>query len=54
MGRRHCGGVSRDVGRVALDPLPEIGAGPLNRLASVGRGRFVRFLLEGDNGARPA
>ena len=47
-------GPCRDVGRVALDPLPEIGAGPLNRLASVGCGRFVRFLLEGNNGARPA
>lgn len=40
-------GPCRGVGRVALDPLPGIGAGPVNSLASVGRERFVRFLLRG-------
>lgn len=41
------------VGRVAFDPLPGIGAGSVNRLASMGRERFVRFLLGGAPGARP-
>lgn len=45
-------GPCRGVGRVTLDPLPGIGVGPVNRLASVGRERFVRFLLEGEAGAR--
>lgn len=46
-------GPCRGVGRVALDPLPGIGVGPVNRLTGVGRERFVRFLLEG-GASRPA
>ncbi len=38
-------GSHRDVGRVALDPLPGIGVGLVNRLTSMGRERFLRFLL---------
>ena len=38
-------GPCRGVGRVALDPLPEIDAEPVNRLASLDRERFLRFLL---------
>lgn len=46
-------GPCRGVERVTLDPLPGIGAEPVNRLASLGRERFVRFLLRGVPGARP-
>lgn len=47
-------GPCRGVGRVALDPMPEVGAGPVNRLASVGRERFVRFLLGESSNGGPA
>lgn len=36
----------REVGLVALDPLPQGGAAALNDLLCVGRERFVRFLLQ--------
>ena len=49
-------GPLKEVERVALDPLPgEIGTGPLNRLTSLERGRFLGFLSgEGRLGGRPA
>ena len=43
---------------MALDPVPEVDAGPVNRLTSMGRERFVRFLLgefsNEETGAHPA
>ncbi len=39
-------GPCRRVERVALDPLPEIGAEPVNRLVSMSRGSFLAFLLK--------
>lgn len=46
-------GPCRHVGRVALDPLPGTESEAVNRLVSVGRERFVDFLLRGTPGARP-
>jgi hypothetical protein len=46
-------GPCRGVERVALDPLTGIGAEPVNRLASLDRERFVRFLLGEEAGTRP-
>lgn len=49
-------GPLKEVGRVALDPLPGgIGVGASNRLASLERERFLGFLSgEGERVGRPA